>query len=100
MTHSYHDGLPGFSPAQVLHDGCGECEARGASVSDAIARLDPANFARAWHRAALWNRGGLPDVSEAEAPLLRALWSLQLQLERRGFAIGAVPCMPWMETVS
>ena len=91
MTHSYHEGLPSFSPEQILHSGCGECEARGKDVSEAIVRLDGRNFARAWKRAADWNTTGAPDICEAEAPLLRALWSIQLQLERLGIPIGQIP---------
>lgn len=89
--HDYHEGQPGYSPAQILKDGCGECAERGANVHLAIASLDPHNFARAWRRAADWNRSGMADISEAEAPLLSALWALQLQLERRGFPIGECP---------
>lgn len=92
MSHDYHESLPGFSPAQVLHDGCGECEARGANVSRAINALDSGNFARAWERATAWNRGGGPsDISMTERPLLNTLWSLQLQLEKRGVPIGEMP---------
>jgi hypothetical protein len=91
MTHDYHGGLPGYSAAQILHDGCGECEARGEHAWDAIARLDHGSFNRAWERAAAWNKTGLPDISGAEANVLRTLWTVQLQLERRGVPIGTVP---------
>ena len=90
-VHDYHDALPGYSPAQILHDGCRECEARGEHSWDAIARLDRHRFLRAWARAAEWNQGGLPDISVAESDLLRTLWSLQLQLERLGVPIGTMP---------
>ena len=90
-AHDYHEGLPRYSPAQVLHDGCGECETRSRAPWDAIARLDRHSFARAWGRAAQWNRDGLPDISVAESDVLRILWVIQLQLERRGFEIGRVP---------
>ena len=93
MTHDYHEGLAGYSPAQILHDGCGECEARGADPSEAIAHLDRQNFVRAWERAADWNKTGCPDIAAAEVPLLRVLWTVQLQLEPRGWPIGAVPVL-------
>jgi hypothetical protein len=91
-THGYHEGLPGFSPEQILHTGCAECEWRGQNVSEAIVRLDGRNFARAWKRAADWNTAaGAPAICEAEAPLLRVLWSLQLQFERLGIPVGQLP---------
>ena len=91
MTHSYHEGQPGYSPAQILHDGCAECARRGGDVSLGIASLDPQNFTRAWERATAWNFGGLGDLSEAEMPLLRTLWAVQLQFERLGVPIGELP---------
>lgn len=100
MSHDHHEGHPGFSPQQILKDGCGECGERSKNVWLAINYLDQVAFAKAWARAAAYERGELADVSAAEVPLLRALWAIQVQLEGRGFAIGAVPCMPWMETVS
>ncbi len=91
MTHDYHEGLPQFSEEQILHDGCGECEERGKRVWVGIAHLDQRNFARAWQRAAAWNKGGLPDISVAESDVLRTLWAVQLKLEPRGITIGEVP---------
>ena len=89
--HSYHEGLPGYSPTQILHDGCEECEARSRETAGGVARLDKWNFARAWARAAEWNNGGLPDLARAEMPLLNALWAVQVQLENFGVPIGLVP---------
>lgn len=94
MSHSYHEGQPGYSPAQILHDGCGECAERGSHVSLGIASLDARNFARAWRRAADWNRSGMADISEAEVNLLNVMWALQLQLERIGWPIGELPRNP------
>ena len=96
MTHSFHEGGPGYSPAQVLHDGCRECSYRAAHHDRGISSLDRTSFARAWRRAADWNRmgGGLDDVSEAEAPLLSVLWAVQLQLEATGWPIGELPASP------
>lgn len=82
MTHDYHQGLPGYSAAQILHDGCQECEARGANVAHAINCLDAQNFARACARATAWNDTGLPDISYAEQALLQALSAYQRQAER------------------
>lgn len=95
--HAYHDGLVGFDPDQILHDGCDECETRGANISTAVGSLDMQNFERAWTRAAVWGKSGLRGMSAAEAPLLSALWAIQVQLERRGLAIGTVPgdFAPW-----
>lgn len=94
MTHSYHEGQPGYSPAQILHDGCLECAERSASRDCGIAGLDRQNFDRAWQRAAAWHREGVYDVSDAERGLLSVLWSVQLQLERIGWPIGELPRNP------
>lgn len=91
MSHDYHEQLPGFSPAQVLHDGCRECEHRALRSDHGMASLDTANFARAWSRAAQWNKSGLADVAVAEIPLLSVLWAVQVQLERIGVPIGTLP---------
>jgi hypothetical protein len=92
-VHDYHEGLPGYHPDQLLHDGCAECEARGKDVATAIGHLDRTNFIRAWARAADWNKGRLNDsaVSKAEAPLLRVLWALEIKFEPRGIAVGSCP---------
>jgi hypothetical protein len=82
MVHDYHDALPGYHPSQILYDGCGECEARGADVESALAHLDPARFLHAWNRAVLMRFGILTNCSVAEAPLLRVLGAVQLQAAR------------------
>lgn len=89
--HDYHEGLIGYSAAQILHDHCGECEARAKETAGGVVHLDRTNFARAWARAAEWNRAGLADVARAEIPLLSALWVIQLKLEQYGVPIGQVP---------
>jgi hypothetical protein len=91
--HSYHEGLAGYDAAQILHDGCGECEARASSRNLGIGSLDKTRFARAWHRAAQWNHGQLDDstLAKAELPMLDALWAVQCQLENFGHRIGQVP---------
>lgn len=95
-THDYHPALAGFHPDQILHDGCEECEERGRDLSLALAHLDSANFRRAWLRAADLRASTPPsgsratDVSKAEAPLLDALWAIQLHFESI-WALGSLP---------
>ena len=79
--HDYHEGLPGFAETQILHDGCGECEARAASFGHGLVHLDRGTFFRAYARAAEWNQDGLLDLARAEIPLLTILWELQIKLE-------------------
>jgi hypothetical protein len=93
VVHAYHEGLPGYSPDQILHDGCPVCEDRAASRNLGLATLDMRAFARAWARAAEYNRRGLPDLSKAEMPMLDVLWAVQCQLEIHGVPIGAIPAM-------
>jgi hypothetical protein len=89
--HDYHEKLPGFDPAQILHDGCGECETRSASRNHGIAHLDRTNFLRAWGRAAAWNQHGLSNIAGAEVPMLGVMWAIQCQLENYGVPIGQLP---------
>jgi hypothetical protein len=90
--HDYHEGRKGYSPEQVLHDGCGECEARSKEFDGGFAHLDRFNAVRAWERAARWNRDGLADLAHAEIPMFRILWSVQLKLEQVGHhPIGVFP---------
>jgi len=91
MVHAYHEGLPGYHEDQILHDGCEECEGRASSRSLGISYLDKHRFARAWVRAAAWQRGRLDNISHAEIPLLNALWAVQCQLENFGHTIGRLP---------
>lgn len=89
--HDYHENLPGYSEAQILHDGCEECERRSQSRGFGIGGLDRFRFARAWRRAADWNRGKVHDIAKAEIPMLDALWAVQCRLEDFGIPIGQVP---------
>lgn len=91
MTHGPHSAMPDYSPNQLLVDGCGECEYRVNLPDRGIGTLDRGNFAKAWVRAAEFERHGLPDVSRAERPMLRVLWVIQVQLENQGWPIGRVP---------
>jgi hypothetical protein len=94
--HDYHEGLPGFSPNQILHDGCGECQARAETAGHGLEQLSSSNFRRAWQRAYEWNRmgGGVDDLAHAELPLLRMLWLIQVHLERQGVPLGTLPTGP------
>ncbi len=91
MSHSPHHTLPGYSPNQILIDGCYECEARSAQRGHGLDNLDGHAFEHAWYRAAAHGKRGLADASVAEIALLNALWSVQVQLERRGVPIGHLP---------
>lgn len=91
MTHDNHATLPGYDPDQLLHDGCAECEERGADPGLAIAYLDHERFGRAWERAATLQARGLPGGSRAELPMLRILAAVEVQLERRGLPLGVLP---------
>lgn len=89
--HSAHEAHPGYSPRQVLKDQCAECLERSGDIPLAIGHMDRETFGRAWKRAVSRNRDGLPDISDAEAPLLDVLWALAAQFERRGFPLGECP---------
>lgn len=89
--HAPHHRHPNFSPAQLAHDGCQECADRAADLPLALNHMDPETFARAWQRAAVSARSGLPDIAEAEVGLLAALAAVQRQLAVRGIPFGAMP---------
>ena len=92
MTHDYHEKLPGYHPDQVLHDGCAECEDRGADPNLAIQHMDVQRFQHAWQRAADWQKNGTaPLIAHAEIDTLRLLWAVQVQFERLGVPIGMFP---------
>lgn len=92
--HAYHEGLPRYDASQILHDGCAECEERGANVCLALDSLDRRNFARAWQRAHDWNKtddaGLRASLSNAEMPLLRVMWSMQVRLEGYGVRLSNI----------
>lgn len=94
MSHGPHESQPGYSPAQLLKDGCGECAARSASPWLAIQHMDTRTFERAWQRAVAFERGQLNDVCETEIPVLRIMWAVALQFERKGFSLTHAPG-PW-----
>jgi hypothetical protein len=98
--HDHHQSMPGYSPDQLLHRGCGECDIRSRERAGGLDHLDPARFEQAWRRAAQWNLadGGLPDLDPAEIPMLRTLWAVQRQLEKRGIPLGMLPFIPSGDT--
>ena len=92
MSHDPHHARPRYDPAQILFDGCYECQLRSERRDHGISSLDPQRFALAWKRAADWQQGRLSGgLSNAEVPLLSALWGVQIQLEPRGFPLGQIP---------
>jgi hypothetical protein len=92
MSHDYHQGLPGYHPDQLFHDGCYECEQRASRFE-----IDHLDIREAWMRAYYFERGsrGRPvdfgPVSVAEAHILRTLWKIQVQFERVGIPLGLFP---------
>lgn len=102
MPHAFHDRLEGYDPRQILHDHCGECEARGRDLRSALAHMDTETFTRAWRRAFDINASnGSHDVgreSHAEADLLLVLFAVQVELQRRGVPLdGNVPAGPLLD---
>lgn len=98
MIHEPHTILLGYDKRQIFFDGCRECESRGANPIDGMMTLDSDRFARAWHRAAMWNDSAADDgtqlgeTSEAERPLLELFWRFQVALERHyGLPVGELP---------
>jgi hypothetical protein len=99
VTHVFHNALDGFDERQILHDGCPECEQRGADLRSAFAHMDTETWTRAWQRAFDINASnGSHDVgheSHAEANLLLVLYAVQVELQRRGIPLnGRMPQGP------
>lgn len=94
MTHDAHEAMPGYTPWQLLHSGCGECQARSAEYGGGLAHLDRTRFAIAWARAHRWKTEGLDDLDPAEIPLLETLWLVQDQLAKFGITHGQFPVAP------
>jgi hypothetical protein len=96
--HAYHGSLPLYDPRQIWHDGCEECESRGADISKGMAYLDKGRFERAWVRAFDWGSDDDTDlgpISRAELPLLEHLWKIQVLLNRHeGWPLGVIPNAP------
>jgi len=94
-AHTVHENLPGFKPDQLLVDGCPECERRGKNLTEAMGNLDAKRVVEAWRRAYRWQVLGDVIPSSAEAPMLSAMWSVQVLLERvAGLQLGQLPMAP------
>lgn len=93
MVHDYHEGLTNYLPLAIWQEGCTECENRSATLPYSLATLDSESFARAWQRAAAWNRDDeIGHVSKAEWPLLSLLGMMQVMFEREcGLPLGELP---------
>ena len=82
MSHTYHEGLPGYDARQIWHDGCDECEHRGKDLQIGARASGQRHFARAWRRAYddhASNGGGYEatgDPSHCEMGLLNVLWGV------------------------
>lgn len=97
MTHANHEINPGFDPRQIWKDGCTECGNRSRLLPMSILELDPERFRQAWARAFAWEHDDdtTLNLSQAEMPLLKQLWALQMVLERFfGWPIGVLPDNP------
>lgn len=86
--HAFHEGLAGYHPEQILHDGCPECEDRAAMGVDALGHLDDFARIRAWRlmRAEKWSGGesvGYP-VSVLDWTLANTLYAVAVFMERCG----------------
>jgi hypothetical protein len=95
-SHDHHQSMPGYTPDQVLHRGCGECDARSREIGGGLDHLDSIRFELAWRRAAQWRgeTGRLPDLDPAEVPMFEILFAVQRQLEKRGIPLGMLPFIP------
>lgn len=102
MSHVHHESLPGYNPSQLLHDGCPECEYRGANPGLAIQNLDFGRWVRAWARAEKWQKGKLTATDQpasAEIPMLQAIWGFALILERyHSLPVGYYPANEELRT--
>jgi len=93
VVHDYHQGAENYNAQQLLHDHCDECKRRSEHPAAAIDKLK--DVKAAWHRAYRFEKGWLaPEelpISEAEVPILRILWALQIRLNMDGVPLGAYP---------
>jgi hypothetical protein len=84
-VHAYHDGLAGYDPSNVLHDGCEECEGRAADGIQGLQALDETNFARLLNKMvdAEFIDDRYPEtISHADATLCGTLYAIAVLLER------------------
>jgi hypothetical protein len=97
MSHVHHASLPGYDPRQVLVDGCGECHLRSLGLPMTMMELDGQHFRDAWLRAFWWQHDDDTSLhlSQAEIPLLKTLWAMQVALERFfNWPVGSLPEAP------
>lgn len=79
MSHVYHEGLPGYDPASVLHDGCPECEERSRRGLDGVLALDRDR------QLALW-QDPVTRTSACDARLRRELYTVAVFLQGAGIS--------------
>lgn len=91
MMHDHHGSLPGYNPNAILHDGCGECEARAAKGVGGLLELDANNLDLLWQRVLNTEYGGKTAQNDAgeyrsdcEARLGHHLYFIGILLERCG----------------
>lgn len=81
MSHVYHEGLPGYHPESILHDGCPECENRSRLRGlDGVLALDHTR------QLALWRSllGPRIPTSGCDGRLRRELYGVMVFLEGAG----------------
>lgn len=88
-VHAYHDGLAGFDPRNVLHDGCEECESRAAAGIDGVLALDGANRLQLWDDMLAYEWGTGVSIgrnpSRADHRVMRTLYLVAVLME--GFGV-------------
>jgi hypothetical protein len=96
-SHASHPSLPGYDPFQIWCDGCQECELRSRALPMSMMELDAQRYREAWMRAFWWQHDDDTSLhlSQAEMPLLKTLWAMQVALERFfGWPVGSMPQNP------
>ena len=93
-AHVYHEGLPNYHPDAILQDGCPECESRAGIHG--LTHLDHRNAHEVVQRAIDWNYDRVGVASEADARLLRAVWSMLLFLEHTTARAPLAGGLPWI----
>jgi hypothetical protein len=83
MSHVYHEGLPGYHPESILHDGCPECEERSRRGVDGVLALDRDRQLTLW-RSAFGPYVGPP--SSCDGRLRRELTAVAVFLEGAGIS--------------
>jgi hypothetical protein len=94
VSHASHEIQALYDPRQVWVDGCAECHLRSLSLPMSMMELDHQAFRDAWLRAFWWQHDDDTSlhISEAERPLLKQLWAMQVALERFfGWPVGSYP---------